>query len=496
MTEFHLATLTGAVAGLLTGVIITSLISHMRHNTRMAEAKRLADMEMSGLEDKLAIASRELETTHAELADVRQTLERLRDALADMEARKAAVDQAASRIPELEAAIATERNKLDNLKAVNLDLEKKLAQLTTRLEAERQQSEEKLALLNDARQRLTVEFKLLSDRILEEQGRSFSERSALQMDGLIGPLRQQLGDFKQRVEDVYDKESRDRAALRSEIGHLKHLNERIGQDALNLTNALKGDVKTLGNWGEVILERLLESSGLEKGRTYETQVSLPGGRGSRFQPDVIVRLPEGRDVIVDAKVSLKAYERFHSSADEDERAEAIKSHLASLRTHFKGLSGKHYEDLESVRSLDFVLMFVPVEAAFSVAMEHDANLFTDAFEKNVILVSPSSLMVTLRTIHNIWRYADQNENALEIARQAGGMYDKFVGFIEALEDVGRHLDRAKDAFRTVRDRLTAGRGNLVRRAEQLKALGVKANKALPEKFAGALDGDGQRQGGD
>jgi DNA recombination protein RmuC len=199
-------------------------------------------------------------------------------------------------------------------------------------------------------------------------------------------------------------------------------------------------VKTLGNWGEVILERILEASGLEKGRAYETQVSLPGGRGSRFQPDVIVHLPEGRDVIVDAKVSLKAYERYHSSEDENERAVAIKSHLASLCEPTSRVWATSTTRIwKGVRSLDFVLMFVPVEAAFSAALEHDGSLFTEAFEKNVILVSPSTLLVTLRTIHNIWRYADQNENALEIARQAGGLYDKFIGFIEALEDVGRHL---------------------------------------------------------
>jgi DNA recombination protein RmuC len=370
---------------------------------------------------------------------------------------------------------------------VNLSLEKRLSELSTRLDAERRQAEEKLALLNDARERLTNEFKVLADRILEEKGKTFADRNKAQMDGLISPLREQLGDFKKRVEDVYDKESRDRAALLNEISHLKHLNERIGKDALNLTNALKGDVKTLGSWGEVILERILEASGLEKGRAYETQVSLSAINGSRYQPDVIVRLPEGRDVIVDAKVSLKDYERYQASSDETVRATAIKAHLASLRAHLKGLSEKHYEDLEGIRTLDFVLMFVPIEAAFFAAVEHDRSLFTEAFEKNVILVSPTTLLVTLRTIHNIWRYADQNENALEIARQAGGLYDKFIGFIEALEEVGRQLDRAREAYRTARDRLSTGRGNLVRRAEQLKVLGVKANKALPDAYALELE---------
>jgi DNA recombination protein RmuC len=395
--------------------------------------------------------------------------------------------QIAAQIPDLKNRLEKSSDLQERLKEINLTLEKKLSIRSTQLDAERRQTEEKMALLMDARERLTNEFKVLAERILEEKGKTFADRNKTQMDGLIDPLREQLVDFKKRVEDVYDKESRDRAALFNEIGHLKHLNERIGKDALNLTHALKGDVKTLGGWGEVILERILEASGLEKGRAYETQVSLFGTNGSRYQPDVIVRLPEGRDVIVDAKVSLKAYERYHASTDETVRATAIKAHLASLRNHLKGLSKKHYEDLEGVRSLDFVLMFVPIEAAFFTAVEHDRSLFSEAFDKNVILVSPSTLLVTLRTIHNIWRHADQKENALEIARQAGGLYDKFVGFIEALEEVGKQLDRAKEAYRTARDRLSTGRGNLVRRAEQLKALGVKANKALPESYAEDLD---------
>ena len=288
--------------------------------------------------------------------------------------------------------------------------------------------------------------------------------------------------LKGRVEDVYDKESRDRAALFNEIGHLKNLNARIGEDALNLTNALKGNVKTMGGWGEVILERVFEVSGLEKGRVYDTQVSLTDGQGNRFQPDVVVRLPEGRDVIVDAKVSLKAYTDYYTATDEAERSAAMKAHLASLRSHLKGLGGKHYDDLQGVRTIDFVLMFVPIEAAFFEALENDRSLFRDAFEKNIIMVSPSTLLVTLRTICNIWRVADQNENAMEIARQAGGLYDKFVGFIDALEEVGRQLDRARDAHRMARDRLFTGRGNLVRRVEQIKALGVKTNKTIPDSY--------------
>ncbi|MBC2744325.1 MAG: DNA recombination protein RmuC [Desulfosarcina sp.] len=447
MTEFQITYLIGGVAGLLVGAAITLLVSRSRSKAALTTMARLEEMEKAALEEKLASVRQQLETVRTDLTAVEGRLDKRRDAMAELEAQKAALAQTATRIPVLEDALEKSRNGQEQLNAVNLALEKKLSELSTRLDAERRQAQEKIALLNDARERLTNEFKVLAERILEEKGKTFADHNKAQMDGLIGPLREQLGDFKKRVEDVYDKESRDRVALVNEINHLKNLNERIGKDALNLTNALKGDVKTLGGWGEVILERILEASGLEKGRAYETQVSLAGASGSRYQPDVIVRLPEGRDVIVDAKVSLKAYERYHASADETVRATAIKEHLASLRTHLKGLSEKHYEDLEGIRTLDFVLMFVPIEGAFFAAVEHDRSLFTEAFEKNVILVSPSTLLVTLRTIHNIWRYADQNENALEIARQAGGLYDKFIGFIEALEEVGRQLDRAKEAYR-------------------------------------------------
>jgi len=479
MTQIQMIYSVSGAAGLLLVVAIGLLVVRSRLKAELTAILRLREMEELAVEEKLATSRQQLDMVRAELDMAERQLDQRRDAMADIEAQKAALAQSVKRIPELEESLERRRREREQLNGVNLSLEKKLSELTTRLDAERHQAEEKIAVLNDARERLTIEFKVLAERILEEKGKTFADRNRDQMDGLIGPLREQLGDFKKRVEDVYDKESRDRAALLNEIGHLKHLNERIGKDALNLTNALKGDVKTLGGWGEVILERILEASGLEKGRAYETQVSLTASTGSRYQPDVIVHLPEGRDVIVDAKVSLKDYERYHASSDATVRAVAIKAHLASLRAHLKGLSEKHYEDLEGIRTLDFVLMFVPIEAAFFSALEHDHTLFTEAFEQNVILVSPSTLLVTLRTIHNMWRNADQNKNALEIARQAGGLYDKFVGFIDVLETVGQQLDRAREAHRTGMARLCHGRGNLVRRAEQLKALGVKTNKSLP-----------------
>ena len=442
MTTLPLACLIAGLAGLLAGAVAALLIARMRQRAALAAAENRARMETAILDARLADLGQALEQS-------RRDETRLRDA--------------------------------------NLVLEKRLAEVSTRLDAERRQTDEKIALLNDARDRLKHEFTVLADRILEERGRTFAEHSRSQMEGLIAPLRQQLGDFKSRVEDVYDRESRDRAALRSEIGLLKNLNERIGEDALNLTQALKGDVKTMGTWGEVILERLLEASGLEKGRTFDTQVSLTDSQGRRYQPDVVVHLPEGRDVIVDAKVSLTAYLRHQAAANDADRISGMKDHLASLRAHIKALGEKQYEDLDGLHTLDVVIMFVPVEAAFTAALAQDATLFSDAFEKNVILVGPTTLLVTLRVIHNLWRFSDRNANALEIARQAGGLVDKFIGFIESLETIGSQLDRARQAYLTARDRLSTGRGNLVRRAEQLRALGVKASKRLPDGYAEGLD---------
>ncbi len=367
------------------------------------------------------------------------------------------------------------QEKKAELQAVNASLE-------TLLEEERKQADEKVALLKEARDQLKNEFQNLAQRIFEEKSSKFVDQNRVAVDQLISPLRQQIGDFKKRVEDVYDKETRDRTALHTEINNLKELNQRISKEALNLTRALKGDSKARGNWGEVILERVLEASGLQKGREYDVQVSLKDQTGKRYQPDAIVRLPEGKDVIVDAKVTLKAYEAYYSAEDIKEKEQHLAAHIDSLRSHIRSLAGKRYEALVGVRTLDFTLMFVPIEAAFMTAVEKEGTLFSEAFEKNIMVVSPSTLLVTLRTIQNIWRNEHQNSNALEIANKAGALYDKFVGFVDSLQEVGQQLDRASDAYRTAHDRLVSGRGNLVRRTQQLIDLGVKAGKALPQKM--------------
>jgi DNA recombination protein RmuC len=370
--------------------------------------------------------------------------------------------------------------ELNELSAIRLQLTTANGVLEQRLVGQQNQYEAQLKLLQDAKQTLGQEFENLANRIFEDKQAKFSLQNKEALEVTLSPLRRDIGDFRKQVENAYDKENADRNKLAGQISELQKQTLQISADAVSLANALRGDNKAQGNWGEFVLEKLLEDSGLTNGREYDTQVALKDDNGKRRNPDVIVHLPEGRDIVIDAKVSLVDYERYFHAEDEETKAQCLRQHLSSLRAHVKGLSGKDYESLEGVNSLDFVLIFVPVEAAFMVALDHDPEMMRDAYDRGIILVSPSTLMVTLRTIKNLWRYADQNRNAQLIADKAGALYDQFVLYVEALDDVGKHLDKSKDAWDTARKRLTGGRGNLVRRTEELKKLGAKTKKSLPD----------------
>ncbi|WP_372717899.1 DNA recombination protein RmuC [Immundisolibacter sp.] len=401
-----------------------------------------------------------------------------RQALAEERAR---LQADALRLAPLEATLherdAALRQRADEVQALAVRLER----ATTELAEERRRSEEKLAVLQEARGQLTEQFKNLSQEILEDKSRRFTEQNKTNLDALLIPLREQIGGFQKRVEDVYDKESRDRVSLLKEIHTLRDLNQTIAVDAVNLTNALKGQTRTQGVWGEMVLERVLEQSGLQKDREYEVQVSLSSDAG-RQRPDVIVHLPDGKDVVIDAKVSLTAYERYASAQDDATRAQALREHVASLRAHIRGLGDKNYQLLQGVRSLDFVLLFVPIEPAYMEALRAEPALFTEALERNIGLVNPTTLLTTLRMIQNVWRYEHQSRNAQEIARRAGDLYDKFVGFVQDLDAVDNRLDSTRKAFDAARNKLVSGRGNLIKRAEDLKALGVEASKSLPAEM--------------
>ena len=354
------------------------------------------------------------------------------------------------------------------------------AQLQTRMDEQAKNTAEKLKLLLDAELRLNTQFENLAGKIFDERSKQFTEHHKTSLDHIVTPLREQLGEFKLRIETVYDNENKDRISLREEIISLRRDTAQMNQEALNLTRALKGDKKAQGNWGEMILETVLEKSGLRKGIEYETQGAFRDEDNRLFKPDVIVRLPEDKDVVIDSKVSLLAYERYCSTEDDQERVTALKQHAEAVRNHIKGLSSKDYSGLKGLRSLDFVLLFMPIESAFIAAFQADERLFTDAFEHKIIVVTPTTLLATLRTIENIWRYERQNENARVIADKAGSLYDKICGFVEDIEKLGKQLSTVNGTYDALRNKLNQGRGNLVNQAASFVELGVKVKKALPK----------------
>ena len=372
---------------------------------------------------------------------------------------------------------------LAELSSIRLELTTANGVLEQRLVFQQSQYEAQLKLLQDAKKTLSTEFENLANRIFEDKQAKFSVQNKEALEVTLSPLRRDIGDFRKQVESAYDKENADRNKLVGQLSELQKQTMQVSADAVSLANALRGDNKAQGNWGEFILEKLLEDSGLSKGREYDTQVALKDESGKRRNPDVIIHLPEGRDIVIDAKVSLVDYERYFHAEDDETKKQCLRQHLSSLRAHIKGLSHKDYENLEGVNSLDFVLIFVPVESAFMLALDQDPEMMRDAYDRGIILVSPSTLMVTLRTIKNLWRYADQSRNAQIIADKAGGLYDQFVRYIESLEEVGKHISKSQEAWDTAHKRLSTGKGNLIRRTEELKKLGAKAKKSLPPSVA-------------
>ncbi|MFT6102338.1 MAG: DNA recombination protein RmuC [Granulosicoccus sp.] len=339
---------------------------------------------------------------------------------------------------------------------------------------------EQSALLREARTQLSHEFESLANRIFDSKQQKFDAQNAKTLSHSLDPLKTQITEFKQQVSNAYEKENAERNKLIGKIGELQLQTQKIGEDAVNLALALKGDNKSQGNWGEVILERLLEESGLQKGREYDTQVPLKDEEGKRRNPDVIIYLPEDKQLVIDSKVSLASYERYMSSNNDTDKATALKGHVDSVRQHIRGLSSKNYESLEGIQTLDFVFIFMPIEAAFMLALQNEPNLFREAYDKQIILVSPTTLMATLRTVSNIWRYHKQHKNAELIATQAGGLYDQFALVLESLDDLGSQLEKTQNSYHKARSRFSEGRGNLLGRVEKLKKLGAKAKKTLPK----------------
>ncbi|SFE96480.1 DNA recombination protein RmuC [Sunxiuqinia elliptica] len=428
------------VAGLLIGFALAFLQSKLKSKNS---------------ENELLLAKNEFEKNKAQLEERVTYLQDDKERLSEkLQAKESENDQQTQRLAKAEVEFANLREKLTSQKQEMEDLQKKF----------------------------TTEFENVAHKILKQNSLEFTQTNQKNISEILTPLREKIQLFEKKVEDTYEKGLKDQTDLKAELKKLHDLNLKISDEASNLTKALKGDVKKQGNWGEVILERILERSGLAEGREYEKQFSVVGENGSRLQPDIVIHLPEQKHIIVDSKVSLVAYERWVNATDDNERVKHIKDHLVSIKSHIKLLSDKHYQTAQGINSPDFVLLFVPIESSFSVAIEADQDLFSYAWDNKVVIVSPSTLLATLRTIASIWQQENQTRNAIEIARQGGALYDKFVSFIGDLEKIGNNMEQMRKNYDLAMNKLNDGRGNLVRSAEKLRELGAKASKELPQKY--------------
>lgn len=521
-----------ALTGLFAGALIAWLTLRSRVATATNLARSEAISELATSRERLRLQDEEQARLNARIEALLGEVERWRLAGDEAGNELAKLSERASRVPlldarqrELEQALTEETRQAADLREVSGRLQAELqaerdghaglrlqhqseraarevaeanagrlttelAQLNTQQTADREQFGEKLAFMDDAKRALTDQFKSLANDILEEKGKRFAEQNQATLGTLLDPLKTKLTEFQAKVETVYVNESKDRSALAEQVKQLLGLNQSLSQDAKNLTTALKGSNKTQGNWGELVLERVLEASGLRKDHEYRTQTSHALEGGGRQQPDVIISLPEERSLVVDSKMSLTAYEEYATAEDDSCREIALKRHMQSMRSHINNLNGKNYQSLYSLKSLDFVLMFVPVEPAFMLAIGNDTNLFKDAWDRNVLLVSPSTLLFVVRTVAHLWRQEAQSRNAQEIARRGAELYDRLSAFALDLEKVGERLTQAQDSFSDARDKLSKNKGNVIRQAEMLKQLGVKPTKALPQSLVDASeDGD-------
>ncbi|GIU26664.1 DNA recombination protein RmuC [Shewanella schlegeliana] len=470
-------------------MLIGALFNQKKTRSRWEQARGqlLEEMEQTKLELNGEILELK-ETIHQKELVIDQYQDKLEFRLEQLGKAQAQ----AERTQELEQSLADNRRKQME---TQLALSKSNAMqqtLTASFEAKQQALNDKIQLLEDSEVRLNAQFENLATKIFEARSEKLQTQNNQQLDSVLAPFKQQLEGFRAQVQASYSHEQTQRSALKHQLDSLTELNLKMSQDAVNLTKALKGDNKQQGNWGEVILERVLQESGLREGHEYDTQTDLKNEVGKRFKPDVIVHLPENKDVVIDAKMSLVAYERYFNSDDEEVRAQAIKEHIISVRAHIKGLSQKDYQKLHGLKSLDYVLMFIPLEPAFLLALEHDPSLVNYALESNIMLVSPTNLLVALRTINNIWRYEYQNQNAQLIAKQAGKIYDKLCGYLDDMEKLGRAIESADKSFSNAMNKLSTGKGNVIRQAHQMQQLGVETSKKVDAQLldkALSLSGD-------
>jgi len=392
---------------------------------------------------------------------------------------------------ESEKAVLTERaeqynssatetlGKLDSQREEYLKMSNSLVQQQSQNEFLQNKLDEQQIELSRLQEKFTKEFENLANKILEEKSQKFTEQNRTNLDIILNPLKERIKEFELKIDTSYKAEAAERNSLKGEIKNLVELNKQISEEANNLAKALKGDTKKQGNWGEIILEKILERSGLVKGQEYDVQVSTSNEEGKRIQPDVVVYLPDEKHLIVDSKVSLVAYEEMVNSTNDEDRESALKNHLLSVRNHIKILSEKNYQSSSDFTSPDFVLLFMPIESSFGLAVQSDNELFNYAWDRKIVIVSPTTLLATLRTISSVWKQEKQTRNALEIARQSGALYDKFKGFLDDLIDVGKRMDMAKSSYSDAMNKLSGGTGNILKRIEDIKKLGAKTSKEIP-----------------
>lgn len=411
-----------------------------------------------------------------------QWLEEKQGLITDLKLAQAAFEKSKEDNLKLESDLIMVQDNYEMLRDKHTQLTADYSALNAKTQAEDKASKDKLEALENARMELSNQFKTLANEIFEDKSRKFAEQNQSSLSHLLDPLKTKLADFQTTVEKAYVEEGKDRVALFEQVKQLMALNQALSQDAKDLTQALKGSNKAQGNWGELILEKILERAGLRKGIEYDTQLSYSRDDGSRAQPDLLINLPNDRCLITDSKVSLTAYDQFVNSADNAVKEKALVQHVDSIRAHIKGLSVKNYQDLEQLKTVDFVVMFIPIEPAFMAALSYDSDLFMYAWEKNILLVSPTTLLFVLRMVAYLWRQEAQNRNAQEIASRGAELYDKLVGFAQEMDDLEQRLNQAQTSFGVAKARLLTGKGNVIRQAEMLRELGVKSNKSLPTKW--------------
>ena len=412
---------------------------------------------------------------------------------AKMQAEKISLEEkivaSQAQIQDFKETLEKERNEKEAIRnekdSLAIQLSKKEVDFENLWERNKEQKQE----VEQLQEKFTKEFENLANKILDEKSNKFTEQNKENLQNILSPLQDKIQLFEKKVEDTH-KESIDyHAALRQQILGLREMNLQMSKETINLTKALKGDSKMQGNWGELVLERVLEKSGLEKGREYEVQQAFTTADGNRVFPDVVINLPDGKKMIVDSKVSLTAYEKYSNEEDEELKANYLKEHVTSIKRHVEQLGTKNYQDLYQIESPDFVLLFIPIEPAFAMALNEDTSLYNKAFEKNIVIVTPATLLATLRTIDSMWTNQKQQENALEIARQAGALYDKFEGFVADLIKIGKKIDESKVEYAGAMNKLVEGKGNLISSVERLKKMGAKAKKALPDTILNRADKD-------